>query len=131
MMTTTGDNGFAVFTVTESSSNSIINIDLTTGTLPADKFEVVDESIQEEDTLPDYSKQQYALAEKSYTYEEHTYIPVELIHYGDTYIDDNIWQGARLIDTVDGRRITGCKVKKTPVSYASISVDGKLSPEKK
>ena len=105
MMTTTGDNGFAVFTVTESSSNSIINIDLTTGTLPADKFEVVDESIQEEDTLPDYSKQQYALAEKSYTYEEHTYIPVELIHYGDTYIDDNIWQGARLIDTVDGRRI--------------------------
>lgn len=94
MMTTTGDNGFAVFTVTESSSNSIINIDLTTGTLPADKFEVVDESIQEEDTLPDYSEQQYALAEKSYTYEEHTYIPVELIHYGDTYIDDNIWQGA-------------------------------------
>lgn len=126
MMTTTGDNGFAVFTVTESSSNSIINIDLTTGTLPADKFEVVDESIQEEDTLPDYSKQQYALAEKSYTYEEHTYIPVELIHYGDTYIDDNIWQGARLIDTVDGRRITGCKVKKTLVSYASISVDGKI-----
>lgn len=126
MMTTTGDNGFAVFTVTESSSNSIINIDLTTGTLPADKFEVVDESIQEEDTLPDYSEQQYALAEKSYTYEEHTYIPVELIHYGDTYIDDNIWQGARLIDTVDDRRITGCKVKKTPVSYASISVDGKI-----
>lgn len=126
MMTTTGDNGFAVFTVTESSSNSIINIDLTTGTLPADKFEVVDESIQEEDTLPDYSEQQYALAEKSYTYEEHTYISVELIHYGDTYIDDNIWQGARLIDTVDGRRITGCKVKKTPVSYASISVDGKI-----
>lgn len=126
MMTTTSDNGFAVFTVTESSSNSIINIDLTTGTLPADKFEVVDESIQEEDTLPDYSEQQYALAEKSYTYEEHTYIPVELIHYGDTYIDDNIWQGARLIDTVDGRRITGCKVKKTPVSYASISVDGKI-----
>lgn len=126
MMTTTGDNGFAVFTVTESSSNSIINIDLTTGTLPADKFEVVDESIQEEDTLPDYSEQQYALAEKSYTYEEHTYIPIELIHYGDTYIDDNIWQGARLIDTVDGRRITGCKVKKTPVSYASISVDGKI-----
>ena len=126
MMTTTGANGFAVFTVTESSSNSIINIDLTTGTLPADKFEVVDESIQEEDTLPDYSEQQYALAEKSYTYEEHTYIPVELIHYGDTYIDDNIWQGARLIDTVDGRRITGCKVKKTPVSYASISVDGKI-----
>ena len=126
MMTTTGDNGFAVFTVTEISSNSIINIDLTTGTLPADKFEVVDESIQEEDTLPDYSEQQYALAEKSYTYEEHTYIPVELIHYGDTYIDDNIWQGARLIDTVDGRRITGCKVKKTPVSYASISVDGKI-----
>lgn len=126
MMTTTGDNGFAVFTVTESSSNSIINIDLTTGTLPADKFEVVDESIQEEDTLPDYSEQQYALAEKSYTYEEHTYIPVELIHYGDTYIDGNIWQGARLIDTVDGRRITGCKVKKTPVSYASISVDGKI-----
>ena len=126
MMTTTGDNGFTVFTVTEKSSNSIINIDLTTGTLPADKFEVVDESIQEEDTLPDYSEQQYALAEKSYTYEEHTYIPVELIHYGDTYIDDNIWQGARLIDTVDGRRITGCKVKKTPVSYASISVDGKI-----
>lgn len=44
MMTTTGDNGFAVFTVTESSSNSIINIDLTTGTLPADKFEVVGET---------------------------------------------------------------------------------------
>ncbi len=126
MMTTTGDNGFALFTVTESSSNSIINIDLTTGTLPADKFEVADESTQEEDTLPDYSKQQYALAEKSYTYEEHTYIPVELIHYGDAYIDGNIWQGARLIDTVDGRRITGCKVKKTPVTYASISVDGKI-----
>ena len=127
MMTTTGDNGFAVFTVTESSSNSVINIDLTTGTLPAGKFEVVDESLQEEEnTLPDYSEQQYALAEKSYTYEEHTYIPVELIHYEDTYIDSNIWQGARLIDTVDGRRITGCKMKKTPVSYASISVDGEI-----
>lgn len=61
MMTTTGDNGFAVFTVTESSSNSIINIDLTTGTLPADKFEVVDESIQEEDTLPDYSERSMRL----------------------------------------------------------------------
>lgn len=127
MMTTTGDNGFAVFTVTESSSNSVINIDLTTGTLPAGKFEVVDESLQEEEnTLPDYSEQQYALAEKSYTYEEHTYIPVELIHYEDTYIDSNIWQGARLIDTVDGRRITGCKMKKTPVSYASISVNGEI-----
>lgn len=126
MMKPTGDNGFTVFTVTEKSSNSVINVDLTNGTLSAGKFEVVDESIQEEDTLPDYSEQQYALAEKSYTYEEHTYIPVELIHYGDTYIDDNIWQGARLIDTVDGRRITGCKVKKTPVSYASISVDGKI-----
>ena len=126
MMKPTGDNGFTVFTVTEKSSNSVINVDLTNGTLSAGKFEVVGESIQEEDTLPDYSEQQYALAEKSYTYEEHTYIPVELIHYGDTYIDDNIWQGARLIDTVDGRRITGCKVKKTPVSYASISVDGKI-----
>ena len=117
----TSDSGYAVFRVTESNSNGVINIDLNNGTVAADKITVVSPN-----TMPDYSKQQYALAEKSYTYEEHTYIPVELIHYGDTYIDGNIWQGARLIDTVDGRRITGCKVKKTPVSYASISVDGKI-----
>lgn len=117
----TSDSGYAVFRVTESNSNGVINIDLNNGTVAADKITVVSPN-----TMPDYSEQQYALAEKSYTYEEHTYIPVELIHYGDTYIDDNIWQGARLIDTVDGRRITGCKVKKTPVSYASISVDGKI-----
>ena len=117
----TSDSGYAVFRVTESNSNGVINIDLNNGTVAADKITVVSPN-----TMPDYSKQQYALAEKSYTYEEHTYIPVELIHYGDAYIDGNIWQGARLIDTVDGRRITGCKVKKTPVSYASISVDGKI-----
>ena len=117
----TSDSGYAVFRVTESNSNGVINIDLNNGTVAADKITVVSPN-----TMPDYSKQQYALAEKSYTYEEHTYIPVELIHYGDTYIDGNIWQGARLIDTVDGRRITGCKVKKTPVIYASISVDGKI-----
>lgn len=117
----TSDSGYAVFRVTESNSNGVINIDLNNGTVAADKITVVSPN-----TMPDYSKQQYALAEKSYTYEEHTYIPVELIHYGDAYIDGNIWQGARLIDTVDGRRITGCKVKKTPVIYASISVDGKI-----
>lgn len=44
MMTTTGDNGFTVFTVTEKSSNSVINVDLTNGTLSAGKFEVVGET---------------------------------------------------------------------------------------
>lgn len=41
MMKPTGDNGFTVFTVTEKSSNSVINVDLTNGTLSAGKFEVV------------------------------------------------------------------------------------------
>lgn len=44
MMKPTGDNGFTVFTVTEKSSNSVINVDLTNGTLPAGKFEVVGET---------------------------------------------------------------------------------------
>lgn len=44
MMKPTGDNGFTVFTVTEKSSNSIINVDLTNGTLSAGKFEVVGET---------------------------------------------------------------------------------------
>lgn len=117
----TSDSGYATFRVTESNSNGIINIDLNNGTVAKDKIKVVSPS-----TMPDISEEQIALANKPIDYEGHAYIPVELIHYGDTYIDDNIWQGARLIDTVDGRRITGCKVKKTPVSYASISVDGKI-----
>lgn len=117
----TSDSGYATFRVTESNSNGIINIDLNNGTVAKDKIKVVSPS-----TMPDISEEQIALANKPIDYEGHTYMPVELIHYGDTYIDDNIWQGARLIDTVDGRRITGCKVKKTPVSYASISVDGKI-----
>lgn len=44
MMKPTGDNGFTVFTVTEKSSNSVINVDLTNGTLSSGKFEVVGET---------------------------------------------------------------------------------------
>lgn len=44
MMKPTGDNGFTVFTITEKSSNSVINVDLTNGTLSAGKFEVVGET---------------------------------------------------------------------------------------
>lgn len=55
MMTTTGDNGFAVFTVTESSSNSIINIDLNNGTVAKDKIKVV-EPVREEEPLPESDK---------------------------------------------------------------------------
>lgn len=41
LMKPTGSNGFAVFTVTEKSSNGVINVDLTKGTLSAKKFEVI------------------------------------------------------------------------------------------
>lgn len=82
----TSDSGYATFRVTESNSNGIINIDLNNGTVAKDKIKVVSPS-----TMPDISEEQIALANKPIDYEGHTYIPVELIHYGDTYIDDNIW----------------------------------------
>lgn len=124
LMEPTNDSGFTVFTVTEKSSNSIINVDLNTGTLSAGKFKVVSPS--DPSTIPAYSEQQYAIAAKSFTYEGHTYIPVNLIHYGDTDINDDIWQGGKLIDTDDGHRVMGSKVKKTPVSDARISIDGNV-----
>lgn len=86
MMTTTGDNGFAVFTVTESSSNSIINIDLTTGTLPAGKFEVVDESLwaeEKEEPLPESDKLAMVFTD-SITYEGEKYL---MCTGDDTYFE--------------------------------------------
>lgn len=75
----TSDSGYATFRVTESNSNGIINIDLNNGTVAKDKIKVVSPS-----TMPDISEEQIALANKPIDYEGHTYIPVELIHYGDT-----------------------------------------------
>ena len=122
MMEPTNDSGFTVFTVTEKSSNSVINVDLTNGTLAKGKFKVV----SAQDTVPEYSEQQYALANKSYTFGDHTYIPVNLVHYEDTILADNIWRTGKQLATVDGHKITGYKVKNDFVTDARISVDGKV-----
>lgn len=51
----TSDSGYAVFRVTESNSNDIINIDLNNGTVAKDKIKVV-EPVREEEPLPESDK---------------------------------------------------------------------------
>lgn len=51
----TSDSGYAVFRVTESNSNGIINIDLNNGTVAKDKVKVV-EPVREEEPLPESDK---------------------------------------------------------------------------
>lgn len=51
----TSDSGYAVFRVTESNSNDIINIDLNNGTVAKDKVKVV-EPVREEEPLPESDK---------------------------------------------------------------------------
>lgn len=51
----TSDSGYAVFRVTESNSNGIINIDLNNGTVAKDKIKVV-EPVREEEPLPESDK---------------------------------------------------------------------------
>ena len=51
----TSDSGYAIFRVTESNSNGIINIDLNNGTVAKDKIKVV-EPVREEEPLPESDK---------------------------------------------------------------------------
>lgn len=67
----TSDSGYAVFRVTESNSNGIINIDLNNGTVAKDKVKVV-EPVREEEPLPESDKHAMVF-DDSITFENEKY----------------------------------------------------------
>lgn len=94
MMKPTGDNGFTVFTVTEKSSNSVINVDLTNGTLSAGKFEVVGETSD------------FTLSDLADMYYESMEVNGKKYELCDTDITDGWFTGAVIKDY--GKGADGC-----------------------
>lgn len=118
----TSDSGYAVFRVTESNSNGIINIDLNNGTVAADKITVVSPS-----AMPDISEEQIALANEPIDYEGHTYIPVELVSYNVGHsLNLDALTANNYIKTVSKHEIKGSKAKRSVAERSAIMVDGKM-----
>ena len=119
---TTSDSGYATFSVTESDSNGVINIDLNNGTVAADKITVVSPS-----TMPDISEEQIALANEPIDYEGHTYIPVELVSYnGGCRLELDAQTVNNYIKTVTKHEIFGSKARRSVAERSAIMVDGKM-----
>lgn len=118
----TSDSGYAVFRVTESNSNGIINIDLNNGTVAKDKIKVVSPS-----AMPDISEEQIALANEPIDYEGHTYIPVELVSYNAGHsLNLDALTANNYIKTVSKHEIKGSKAKRSVAERSAIMVDGKM-----
>lgn len=118
----TSDSGYAVFRVTESNSNGIINIDLNNGTVAKDKIKVVSPS-----TIPDISEEQITLANEPIDYEGHTYIPVELVSYNVGHsLNLDALTANNYIKTVSKHEIKGSKAKRSVAERSAIMVDGKM-----
>ena len=119
---TTSDSGYVAFSVTESDSNGVINIDLNNGTVAADKITVVSPS-----TMPDISEEQIALANEPIDYEGHTYIPVELVSYNVGHsLNLDALTANNYIKTVSKHEIKGSKAKRSVAERSAIMVDGKM-----
>lgn len=119
---TTSDSGYVAFSVTESDSNGVINIDLNNGTVAADKITVVNPS-----TMPDISEEQIALANEPIDYEGHTYIPVELVSYNvGCRLDLDAQTVNNYIKTVSKHEIFGSKARGSVAERSAIMVDGKM-----
>lgn len=119
---TTSDSGYVAFSVTESDSNGVINIDLNNGTVAADKITVVSPS-----TMPDISEEQIALANEPIDYEGHTYIPVELVSYNvGCRLDLDAQTVNNYIKTVSKHEIFGSKARRSVAERSAIMVDGKM-----
>lgn len=119
---TTSDSGYVTFSVTESDSNGVINIDLNNGTVAADKITVVNPS-----TMPDISEEQIALANEPIDYEGHTYIPVELVSYNvGCRLDLDAQTVNNYIKTVSKHEIFGSKARGSVAERSAIMVDGKM-----
>lgn len=118
----TSDSGYAIFRVTESNSNGIINIDLNNGTVAKDKIKVVSPS-----TIPDISEEQITLANEPIDYEGHTYIPVELVSYNVGHsLNLDALTANNYIKTVSKHEIKGSKAKRSVAERSAIMVDGKM-----
>lgn len=119
---TTSDSGYVTFRVTESDSNSVININLNNGTVAADKITVVSPS-----TMPDISEEQIALANEPIDHEGHTYIPVELVSYNVGHsLDLDAQTVNNYIKTVSKHEIFGSKARGSVAERSAIIVDGKM-----
>lgn len=122
---TTSDSGYVAFSVTESDSNGVINIDLNNGTVAADKITVVSPS-----AMPDISEEQIALANEPIDYEGHTYIPVELVSYNvGCRLDLDAQTVNNYIKTVSKHEIFGSKARGSVAERSAIMVDGKMITE--
>ena len=118
----TSDSGYVAFSVTESDSNGVINIDLNNGTVAADKITVVSPS-----AMPDISEEQIALANEPIDYEGHTYIPVELVSYNVGHsLNLDALTANNYIKTVSKHEIKGSKAKRSVAERSAIMVDGKM-----
>ena len=77
----TGDNGYVTFVVTENDSNSVISIDLDSGTVSADKIKVIE--TEKEEPLPESDKSAMIFSD-SIVYEGEKYL---ICDSEDTYFE--------------------------------------------